>query len=89
MNIEVLENKGETLKIEIKDARFNIANLIRKELWNDKDVSLAAYEKKHPFLDNPKLIIKAKNPKKSLLGAVKRAEDQFKEFKVKFSRVVK
>ena len=89
MKVKVLEKKKDTLIIEIEGVRHTLPNALRNELWNDSSVTLAAYEKKHPYLGNPKLIIKGKNPRKSLQDAIKRTQDKIRLFEREFKKVVK
>lgn len=89
MKIKVLEDKKGALVIEIEGERHTIPNLLRESLWEDEGVELAAYEKKHPSLGNPKVMVKAKDPRKALLGAIKRSEAQAKEFIDEFDKAVK
>jgi DNA-directed RNA polymerase subunit L len=89
MKVNILEKKKDTLIIEIEGVRHTLPNALRNELWNDSSVTLSAYEKKHPYLGNPKLIIKGKNPKKSLQDAIKRTQDKIKVFEREFKKVVK
>lgn len=89
MKVNVLEKKKDTLIIEIEGVRHTLPNMLRNELWNDSSVTLAAYEKKHPYLGNPKLVIKGKDPKKSLQDAIKRTQDKIKLFEREFKKVVK
>lgn len=89
MKIKIVEDKKDLLIIEIEGARHTIPGLIREALLEDGAVDLAAYEKKHPMLGNPKVIIKAKDPRKALLSAIKRAEDAVKEFEDEFRKQAK
>lgn len=91
MDLKVKINKiaKDTIEVEIEGMRHTIPNMLRQELWNDSSVSLAAYEKTHPYLGNPKLIIKGKNPKESLVEAIKRVESEFKKFEKEFSKAAK
>ena len=75
MDVNVKKSGKDTLNVEIVGDTHTLSNLLREELWNDSAVTFAAYEKKHPYLDNPLLIVKAKDPMKSLKGAVKRCSD--------------
>lgn len=89
IKVKVAKKDKDTIEVEIEGARHTLPNLLRQELWNDSSVSLAAYTKEHPYLGNPKLIIKAKDPKKSLVDAVKRLQDDFKRFEKEFSKAAK
>ncbi len=89
MKANVLEDKKDALVVEIEGERHTIPNLLRESLWEDGAVELAAYEKKHPSLGNPKIIIRAKDPRKALLSAIKRSEASVKEFIDEFEKAVK
>lgn len=89
MKVNVMEKKKDTLIIEIEGVRHTLPNMLRNELWNDSSITLSAYEKKHPYLGNPKLIIKGKNPKKSLKDAIERTQKKIKTFEKEFSKAVK
>lgn len=89
MKINILEEKKDALVVEIEGERHTIPNLIRESLWEDNSVVLAAYEKKHPMLGSPKVIINAKDPRKALISAIKRSEAQTKEFIDEFEKAMK
>ncbi len=89
MATKVLEDKKDSFVVEIEGKRHTIPNLLRESLWDDSSVELAAYEKKHPSLGNPKVIVKAKDPRKALVSAIKRSEAQVKEFIDEFDKAVK
>jgi len=89
MKVNVLEDKKDTLVVEIEGERHTIPNLIRESLWQDDSVVLAAYEKKHPSLGSPKVIVNAKDPRKALVSAIKRSEAETKEFLEEFEKAVK
>ena len=87
MKIEVLEDEKDTLKIEIHDNQ-TLVNLINENLWQQK-VDMAAYKIDHPYLSKPVLIVKSKNPKKSLLDATEQVIEDVKELKKKLSAELK
>ncbi|MBR9702679.1 DNA-directed RNA polymerase subunit L, partial [Candidatus Woesearchaeota archaeon] len=60
MEINVLEKKKNRLVFEIKGADHTLCNALKDELWNDKDVSAAAYSIDHPMKAVPKFIIETK-----------------------------
>lgn len=71
--IKVLERKKNQLKVEIDD--LTVAELLRRFLWEDKSVEIAAWYKEHPT-KNPILIVqtKGKTPKKALVDCIARIE---------------
>ena len=88
MNVNITKTGTEMMTIEIDGARHTIPNVLREELWNDSTVTFAAYEKKHPYIGNPKLIIKSKDPKKSLLTAIKNTQNNIKIFEKEINKLL-
>ncbi|MBW6451523.1 MAG: DNA-directed RNA polymerase subunit L [DPANN group archaeon] len=71
------------------ETKHTLPNMLRVALWEDPTVTLAAYEKKHPLMGNPTLIIKAKDPNKALLNAIKKTETDLKDFEDLFKKAMK
>jgi len=69
MNITVLENEKDKLKIDIDDLTF--VNVLNEVIWNQDRASLdyAGYSIDHPYLANPVLVVKSRNPKKTVIDA--------------------
>ncbi len=86
MNVNITKTGTDMITVEIEGLRHTIPNVLREELWNDSTVSFAAYEKKHPYVGNPKLVIKSKDPKKSLLSAIKSTQSNIKELEKELSK---
>jgi DNA-directed RNA polymerase subunit L len=82
MEFIVIEESKNRLQAEIKGADNTICNLVVDELWNDKDVTVAAYNIEHPLTASPKIVIetKGKDAKKALLEAMSRLKKQFADF---------
>jgi len=74
MELNVLEESKTRLIVEVKGEDATLCNVLRKELWNDKDVKAAAYNIKHPSTGIPQLIVETtgKTPRDALSDAVKR-----------------
>ncbi len=89
MKVILNEPDKNTLEIEIEGARHTLPNLIRSELWNDSSVTFSAYNKDHPYVGNPKIIIKSKDPKKSLSEAIKRTRKTFDEIEKEVKKSIK
>ncbi|MBI4018831.1 MAG: hypothetical protein HY364_01090 [Candidatus Aenigmarchaeota archaeon] len=83
MKVTVLEEEKEKLKIELDDLTF--ANLLNENLWKQK-VDFAACNLSHPYLANPVITVKAKNPKKAVLDAAEQALTDAKELRKQLSR---
>ncbi len=89
MKVTIKDIDKETIEVEIEGAKHTLPNLIRNELWNDSTVIFSAYNKEHPYVGHPKLIIKAKNPKKSLSEAIKRSKKIFEDIEKEIKKSVK
>lgn len=78
MNIKVIEKEKNKLKLEIIGEDHTFCNALRKELWNDKDVTVAGYNIEHPLVSNPVLTLETekKDPKKVLESAIRRLKNK-------------
>jgi DNA-directed RNA polymerase subunit L len=75
MEINILEEKSKKLVFELKGENHTLCNALREELWNDKAVTVSAYNISHPLVGVPKFIIETdgeKEPKKALKDAIAR-----------------
>jgi DNA-directed RNA polymerase subunit L len=63
MEINVLEEKAKRLVFELKGEDHTLCNALREELWNDKSVTVAAYNINHPLVGVPKFIIETNGDK--------------------------
>lgn len=79
--MKVITDKRKELEIEITGETHTLCNALRKALMEDEDVEAAAYVIEHPIIGEPKLQIKAKNPKKSLKSAAESVKSKCDEFK--------
>lgn len=79
--MKIIKDTKNELEIEITGESHTLCNALRKTLMEDKDVESAAYVMDHPIIGEPKLYIKAKNPKKSLEKAAKDIQSRCDEFK--------
>jgi DNA-directed RNA polymerase subunit L len=77
----IIKDTKNELELEITGESHTLCNTLRKTLMEDKDVEAAAYVIDHPIIGEPKLYIKAKNPKKSLKKAAKTLVSRSNEFK--------
>ena len=74
MEINILEDKKKRLVFELKGEGHTLCNALRQELWNDKDVTVSAYNISHPIIGIPMFMIETdgKDPKKALKAAIAR-----------------
>jgi DNA-directed RNA polymerase subunit L len=81
--MKIITDKKNELEIEVTGETHSLCNALRKVLMEDEDVEAAAYVIEHPIIGEPKLYIRAKNPRKSLKLAAETLKsrcDEFKEF---------
>jgi DNA-directed RNA polymerase subunit L len=88
MKLVLLEKSNEKLTLEVRDETHTFLNLLRENSWKAGSRQ-TSYMIEHPDLSQPKLIVRAKNPKKTLDNSAQMIIDQVKEFEKEFKRVVK
>lgn len=86
MNIKVLEDNKEMMKIEFADETETLTQLVATQVW--KEGGEAAAIREHPFIENPKIVIMGSNPTKLLDKAATSLEEQCDEFKEEFRRAL-
>ncbi len=91
MEVKAIENSKNRLKLELVGKTHTISNLISKELWNDKDITVAGYTLEHPTASNAVLTVETEkgDAKKALSSALDRIEKINKEFSTKFKNASK
>lgn len=82
MDIELLENKKDTLEFIIKGERHSFPTLLRQALLQDSSVELAAYTLDHPLDSFAKFIVKTKgkSPAKAIADALKQIDSNLTGF---------
>lgn len=82
MEIKVLEHKKNRLKFELIGKSHTLANVLSKELWNDKNIAVAGYTLAHPMTGNATMVVETNkgDPKKALRDAITRLKKKNKEF---------
>ncbi|OGM02544.1 hypothetical protein A3K72_02015 [Candidatus Woesearchaeota archaeon RBG_13_36_6] len=91
MEINIIEESKNKMIFEIKGESHTLANLLKKELWNDKNVTAAGYHIKHPLIGTPKMVIETSGttPINALEDAINRLKKKNKDFAGVFKRKVK
>jgi len=92
MELVKIKEDSDTIEIELRGESVGFANLIKEELWNDKNVDEAAYIKEHPYMAEPKIYVKMKGKSSSrvaLQRAVKRLYVKLKDLEKEFKRALK
>ena len=75
MEVNVIEDKKKKFVFELKGEGHTLCNALRDELWNDKSVTVSAYNISHPLIGVPKFIVETdgkKSPKKPVKDAISR-----------------
>ena len=91
MKLRVIKQDEKTLILEVGQETVALTNLVRQELWNDKNVSEAAQIREHPYLAEPKIFVNVNRgkPITALEKASERIESQLNEFREKLKAVLK
>ncbi len=92
MEIKVIDQSKERLKIEIIGGDHTISNAIRDELWKNSHVKVAGYNLELSLVSNPIMVIEtdsSENPKKSLLNAIENIKKRNKDLLTEFNKVIK
>jgi len=86
MNIKIVEDNKEMMKIEFKDETETLTQLLATQVW--KEGGEAAAIREHPFTENPKVVVMGSNPIKLLDKAATSLEEQCDDFKEEFRRAL-
>ncbi|MBU0536093.1 MAG: DNA-directed RNA polymerase subunit L [Nanoarchaeota archaeon] len=88
MELNVLEETKTKLVVEVKGEDSTLMNVLRKELYNDKDVKAAAYSIKHPSIGVPALIVETtgKSPRDAITDALKRLKKNLADLDKKIAK---
>ena len=92
MELNKIKEDSNMIEIEMKGESVGFANLIKEELWSDKNVDEAAYIKEHPYMAEPKIYVKMKgksNPKLALNKVVKRLQAKLKDLEKELKKALK
>jgi DNA-directed RNA polymerase subunit L len=86
MKLVLLESNDKKMILEVRGENHTFLSLLRENAW-DAGSKQVSYTIEHPYLSEPKLVIRADNPKKMLDTAAQMIIDQAKEFEKEFRRV--
>ena len=88
MELEVLEKKTDFLKVAVKKETHTLLNLLRENSWK-ANAEQATYIVEHPYMSDPYIIVKGKDPKGILTAAAQHIVEQAKEFGKEFGKATK
>ena len=92
MEIKLIEQSKNKLVLNIEGQGHSLCNSLKKELWNDKDVTVAGYYVEHPQVGIPTFIVETKgkkSPQDALVNAAKRMKKENDKFLKEFLKEVK
>ena len=71
------------MEFTIKGEDHTLCNFLRKELWSDSDVDIAAYSIDHPLVSDPVMLVETKksDAKKAVLKAAGELRKTISELK--------
>jgi DNA-directed RNA polymerase subunit L len=85
MKVSKVEDEKGKMKIELKNSSKSFAHLIATEIWEDGKGEAAALQE-HPFMVEPKLLVKGSNPVKLMEKAASTVEKSCEELKEAYKR---
>jgi DNA-directed RNA polymerase subunit L len=85
MELNVTEKGKGLLKVEVSGESHTLLNLLREKSWK-AGASQASYMVEHPYLSNPKIIVRSQDPKKTLSDAAQLVLNDVRDFQKEFSR---
>jgi len=91
MEIIVIEDKKSKLVFEVDGMGHTFMNVLKNELWEDKNVKVATYSARHPIISKPKMILETdgKDPREVLKSAVSRLKKESEKFKKEVAKEIK
>ncbi|MBI4020994.1 MAG: DNA-directed RNA polymerase subunit L [Candidatus Aenigmarchaeota archaeon] len=85
MKLKKIEKKKDKLTVEVVGEDHTLLNALRENAWREQ-ADQAAYMLEHPYLANPKIIVRSADPKKTLTSAAQLLIDEAQEFQKEFKR---
>ncbi len=88
MELKVIDRQPDRLRVRVSGETHTLLNILTEYAWEAK-ASQASYMLEHPYLSQPEIIVKSKNPKKTLSDAAQIIIDRSRDFKSAFDRSLK
>ena len=91
MEIKVVEDTKNKISVELTSEDHTLANLMRKTLWEDSNIDIAAYRMEHPLTGKPLLMVSTTKgtPKEALQKAAEKIAKRGKELADLFKKEIK
>jgi DNA-directed RNA polymerase subunit L len=88
MELKVTERGKGVLKVEVAGESHTLLNLLREKSW-EAGAQQASYIIDHPYLSNPRIIVRSADPKKTLSSAAQLVLNDAREFGKEFARLAR
>lgn len=88
MKLETLEKRSGKLSVRVNGETHSFLNLLRENAWK-RGCDQASYIIENPYMSEPKIIVRGKDPKDILDRSAKLVVKQAKDFRKEFRRVCK
>lgn len=92
MELKVVEQKKNSLVLEIVGEDHTFCNVLKKELGNDEHVKISSYSIKHPLVSQPRIVVETDGsvtPSDALMSAAKRVGKTAEKFRDEFTKEIK
>jgi len=89
MELNILEDKKNILRFELKGEGHTLCNALKNELIKNKDVEYATYNIEHPLIGIPEMVIKTKvkTPRDAVKKAIEDLSKANKAFAEEFKKL--
>ncbi len=86
MELIPLEQSKNRLKFELKGEDHSFCNILKKELWHDKNVEISGYMVEHSLVSQPVFTVQVKSgeAKRAVLDAAERLKKLTKDLREQF-----
>jgi DNA-directed RNA polymerase subunit L len=88
MELTLIEKGKDKLKVEVQGESHTLLNVLRENAWK-AGAGQASYMIEHPYMAKPKIMVRAKDPKKVLTSAAQAMSDDSRAFLAAFKRACK
>ena len=89
MDVVVIEEKKDSLVVDLPGLDHTVCNSLKKELYQDAAVKEATYTISHPLIGTPRFLVHTDGkvaPKTAIKNAIKRLKDHNKDFLTAFKK---
>ncbi len=87
MEIRIREESEDMMKVEVNDV--TLVNILNENIWKQRGIEFSVYNIEHPYLANPVITVRSKNPKKALIDAADKIIDEVEVLKKKLQAALK